>query len=49
MKDNEIAVIIPERTKDFLEELNNKNQISDDFLGFCKKVEELFKKHKSNL
>ena len=48
MKNNEIPVIMPERTKDFLEELN-KNQISDDFLGFCKKVEELFKKHQSNL
>lgn len=48
MKDNEITVIMPEQTKDFLEELN-QNQISDDFLGFRKKVEELFNKHKSNL
>ncbi len=48
MKENEITVIIPERTNDFLEELN-KNQISDDFLSFCKKVEELFEEHKDNL
>lgn len=48
MEDDKIAVIMSEQTKDFLEE-PQKNQISDDFLGFRKKVEELFEKYKNNL
>ena len=48
MRINKMVVIKPERSKEFLQEWN-KSLVSEEFMGSCRKTEELFKRHMKKL
>lgn len=48
MKEHKMVVTKPEKSKEFLQEWN-KNLVSEEFMGSCRKTEKLFNGHKKQL